>query len=216
MRYTYDNSAANPRNPHVPPQRIVWGQNTSNEMGDLWLQVVPRTSDDLSILNADIGRKMRREDIAANVKLLEADPANPTRHDRVAVLLLQDGQGAQAIPYLRASLRLRPEYAPAHYNLGLALTAGRQFEDAIREYREAIRIDPRHADAHNSLGALLHAWGNLYEAIGHYRIAAALAGQCQRARQPGTSVVRAGADIRRTLEEFRARPFGSIQTRFRP
>ena len=43
MRYTYDNSAANPRNPHQPPQRVVWGQNTTDEMGDLWLQVVPRT-----------------------------------------------------------------------------------------------------------------------------------------------------------------------------
>ena len=42
MRFTYDNSAANPRNPHRPPARVVWGQNTSNEMGDLWIQVVPR------------------------------------------------------------------------------------------------------------------------------------------------------------------------------
>ena len=42
MRYTYDNSADNPRNPHRPPARVVWGQNTSDEMGDLWLQVIPR------------------------------------------------------------------------------------------------------------------------------------------------------------------------------
>ena len=30
---TYDNSAANPRNPHRPPQRIVWGQNTVGRDG---------------------------------------------------------------------------------------------------------------------------------------------------------------------------------------
>ncbi|HEX7138328.1 MAG TPA: cytochrome c, partial [Vicinamibacterales bacterium] len=39
MRYVYDNSDGNPRNPHHPPARIVWGQNTSDEMGDLWLQL---------------------------------------------------------------------------------------------------------------------------------------------------------------------------------
>ena len=30
MRYTYDNSAANVRNPRRPPVRVVWGQNTSS------------------------------------------------------------------------------------------------------------------------------------------------------------------------------------------
>jgi tetratricopeptide (TPR) repeat protein len=174
MRYTYDNSASNARNPHAPPQRVVWGQNTSNEMGDLWVQVVPRTAGDLPLLNSDIGRKMRAEDIRANIKLLEADPSNSTRHDTVAVLYLQDGQSARAVPYLRESLRLRPGFAPAHYNLGLALTSVRQFEEAFREYSEAIRLDQGHADAHNSLGALLHSQGKLDEAIGHYRRAATL------------------------------------------
>ena len=174
MRFTYDNSANNARNPHAPPQRVVWGQNTSNEMGDLWVQVLPRTPDDLSLLNVDIGRKMRAQDIAANIKLLAADPSNSTRHDTVAVLYLQDGQGEKAIPYLRESLRLEPESAPAHYNLGLALIAGRQFDDAVGELSEAIRIDRRHADAHNSLGALLQTQGKLDEAIGHYRLATAL------------------------------------------
>src|SRR5262249_52895644 len=32
MRYTYDNSAANPRNPHHPPERVVYGPQSSDEM----------------------------------------------------------------------------------------------------------------------------------------------------------------------------------------
>src|SRR5439155_12408813 len=39
MEYTYDNSAANVRNPHHPPRRVLWGQQTTDEMGDLWIQV---------------------------------------------------------------------------------------------------------------------------------------------------------------------------------
>ena len=57
MRYVYDNSAGNPRNPHHPPARVVWGQNTSDEMGDLWMQVIPRAAADEPILTADFRRK---------------------------------------------------------------------------------------------------------------------------------------------------------------
>ena len=89
MRYVYDNSAGNPRNPHRPPARVVWGQNTSDEMGDLWLQVIPRAVADEPILTADFRRKAHTEDLAAYTKLLQQDPANPLRHDAVASLYLR-------------------------------------------------------------------------------------------------------------------------------
>src|SRR5262249_40941402 len=41
MRYSYDNSADNPRNPHHPPQRVRAGNRSSEEMGHLWVQVLP-------------------------------------------------------------------------------------------------------------------------------------------------------------------------------
>lgn len=49
---TYDNSANNIRNPHNPPQRVRWGENSTDEMGSLLLSVVPKVVDDLSILQA--------------------------------------------------------------------------------------------------------------------------------------------------------------------
>ena len=42
MRYVYDNSAGNPRNPFDPPRGIRWGARSSDEMGDLLLTVLPR------------------------------------------------------------------------------------------------------------------------------------------------------------------------------
>ncbi len=42
MRYTYDNSAANVRNPNTPPIRVKAGNRSVDEMGHLWLQVLPR------------------------------------------------------------------------------------------------------------------------------------------------------------------------------
>ena len=169
MRFTYDNSASNPRNPFQPPQRIVWGQNTTDEMGDLWVQLVPSNTADLALLGSDIAAKTRREDIAAYTRVLEGDPKNPLRHDAVAMLYLQDGHPEEAVTHFRESLRLNNDSAPTHYNLGLALSMLRQYPEATREYEAAVRIDPNHAEAHNNLGAMLHVAGRLDEAVPHYR-----------------------------------------------
>jgi tetratricopeptide (TPR) repeat protein len=174
MRFTYDNSAANPRNPHRPPQRVVWGQNTSDEMGDLWIQMMPRRAADLAALSADVERKRLAEDLAGYTKVLEGEPLNPLRHDTVAMLHLQAGDTARAIAHLRESLRLNPGSAPTHYNLGIALSRERRLSDALAAFEEAVRIDPDYAEAHNNLGAMLHVAGRLDEAAAHYRRAAAL------------------------------------------
>jgi superkiller protein 3 len=174
MRFVYDNSAANPRNPHNPPGRVVWGQNTSDEMGDVWIQLMPRDPADLATLNDDVERKKRAEDLAAYTKILQADPQNPIRHDQLAMLLMASGQIDQAVRHLRTSLQLNPGSAPTHYNLGIALSMQRRLDEALAEFREAIRLDPEHADANNNAGAMLHVMGRLGEATSYYRRAIAL------------------------------------------
>jgi Flp pilus assembly protein TadD len=174
MRYAYDNSAANPRNPHRPPARVVWGQNTANEMGDLWLQVIPTNSRDLPALSDSVSRKMRGEDLAANLVLLNRDPSDPAKHDTVGIFYLQSGQLDEAAAHFRESLRLKPDSAPTHYNLGLAFLGANRPADAANELREAIRLDPNHADAHNSLGAAYQVQGQQRAAVGEYRRATAL------------------------------------------
>lgn len=39
--WTFDNSAENPANPSQPPKRVVFGEQTTNEMGALVLDVIP-------------------------------------------------------------------------------------------------------------------------------------------------------------------------------
>jgi Tfp pilus assembly protein PilF len=174
MRYTYDNSAENVRNPNRPPARVVWGQNTSDEMGDLWIQMVPRSAADLSILSQDVQRKRSAEDLAAYTKLLDADPTNPLRHDAVGGLYLEARRLDEAIAQFRRSLALNPESASTHYNLGYALALGGRRDEAIAQFREALRIDPDYAQAHNNLGAILQLSGKSDEALEHYRRAVTL------------------------------------------
>jgi len=174
MRYVYDNSAENVRNPSHPPRRVLWGQNTTDEMGDLWLQLVPRDPTDVERLASDVARKAREEDLKAYTGLLRLDPSNPLRHDAVALLYLQNGDAAQAVEHYQTSIRLAPDVASTQYNLGLALVAARRVDDAIAAFRRAVELDPQHAEAHNNLGALLHLTGHADEAVLQYRRALAL------------------------------------------
>jgi len=41
MEFVYDNSAANPHNPHSPPRRVVRGPGTDDEMAGLHVQSIP-------------------------------------------------------------------------------------------------------------------------------------------------------------------------------
>ena len=47
---TYDNSVNNFRNPNNPPKRVQWGENSTDEMGSLLLNVVPKNPADLGLL----------------------------------------------------------------------------------------------------------------------------------------------------------------------
>ena len=50
MRFSYDNSLNNPRNPSVPPRRVTAGTRLSDEVAHMQFQVRPRSASDLARL----------------------------------------------------------------------------------------------------------------------------------------------------------------------
>ena len=204
MEYVYDNSADNIRNPRHPPGRVVWGQNTTDEMGDLWVQMVPRTAGDSPSLNADVQRKHHTEDLAAYTKLLQADPTNPFRHDAVADLYLETRQLDAAIDHFRQSLALNPRSASTQYNLGYALALQGRRDAAIESFRAALQVDPDYAPAHNNLAAMLQLAGRTDEAVEHYRRAATLRPDNVEARANLGQLLSARREERAAAAEFRA------------
>jgi tetratricopeptide (TPR) repeat protein/mono/diheme cytochrome c family protein len=164
MRYTYDNSATNRRNPQLPPQRVHWGQNSSDEMGDLWIQVVPRSPADLDLLTRDVRQKVFREDILGYETVLRRTPDEVSLHDDVAMLYMAVGGVNEAITHFSESARLTPGVAVTHFNLGTALAAAGRREEAIGQFRSALQISADYAYARNNLGSLLLAKGEVEEA----------------------------------------------------
>jgi tetratricopeptide (TPR) repeat protein len=169
MQYTYDNSAENPRNPDQPPKRARWGQRSSDEMGDLWIQVLTKDTADLDRLVAAFRPKVLAEDILGYEVEIEKHPTDAALHDDAALLNLELGRADAAVRHFSASLALKPDSAPAHYNLGTALTVAKRLDEAAAEYRRALQIDPAYANAYNNLGSVLLSQRRFADAIAAYR-----------------------------------------------
>ena len=66
------------------------------------------------------------------------------------------------------AVELRPDFAPAHNNLGNAHMDRGQLDEAIASYRIALRLQPDSAQIHNHLGNALNHRGQHSEAILSY------------------------------------------------
>jgi len=165
MEYRYDNSASNARNPERPAKRARWGQRSSDEMGDLWIQVLTRDEPDLVTLTREFRTKVATEDAVGYEMEIERLPSDAALHDDAALLYLELGQPDRAVEHFQRTLALRGDVAQAHYNLGTAFAVARKYDEAIYEFQRAIRLQPEYASAHNNLGNVYFAQKKYDEAI---------------------------------------------------
>jgi tetratricopeptide (TPR) repeat protein/mono/diheme cytochrome c family protein len=182
MRYTYDNSAANARNPNQPPKRVTFGETTASEMGNLYVQVVTRTADDRLALNRAYVPKRLGGEIAGLRKMLEISPEDARVHVDLAFLYLDAGQLADATRHLEEAVRLAPARAWSHHALGTVLLNQRRLEEAKQHFTEAVRLEPGLTDALNTLGVVHFAQGKLDEAASSYADALRVAPENFQAR----------------------------------
>ncbi|MBM3770135.1 MAG: tetratricopeptide repeat protein [Acidimicrobiia bacterium] len=201
--YHFDNSVANRRNPDHPPRRVRWGQSSSDEMGDVWFQVITRDATARAVLTEDVKRKVLAEDAVGYETMLEREPGNARLHEAAATLLLALGQHDRAADHLEQALRLNPGSAEAHYNLGTALAQQGRADEAIQHLREVVSTSPNHVPARVNLGALLRGKGDLAGAATHLQRALALDGQNAAARANLGGVLLRQGHVSRAMEEYR-------------
>jgi Tfp pilus assembly protein PilF/mono/diheme cytochrome c family protein len=196
MRFTYDNSTDNIRNPNDPPIRVMAGNRAVDEMAHLWLQVLPHDSADASIdprvliqealarhhIENDPGDFGAHYNLAAILQMkgdlagavaeftqaVRIQPEDPIANNALGAVLLASGRIDEAIAHLNIALKGRPDYFDAHYNLGNALAAQNDFAGALANFREAVRLNPQDAGAEANLGSAFAETGNLKEARLHF------------------------------------------------
>jgi hypothetical protein len=159
MRYHYDNSAANPRNPNHPAKRVRSGNQATDEMGHLWLQILPHYPGD--------HRRELQEAVMRH--RLEKNPNDVVAHMNLGAILLSrlDPQGA--VTELRAAARLDPNQPEVHNMLGLGLATLNRNADAIPQFEMALRARPDYASARFNLATALAKSGKIDEAIANLR-----------------------------------------------
>ncbi len=75
------------------------------------------------------------------------------------------GQLEAAAAAYRQAVTIRPDYAEAHNNLGVALERLGQFEAAVESCRRAIALKPNYIEGYNALGVALQRLGHFEEAV---------------------------------------------------
>jgi tetratricopeptide (TPR) repeat protein len=174
MRFVYDNSDRNTNNPSRPAHRVRWGAKSTDEMGALWIEVIPRRSEDAKQLESDQETRSLRADIAGAETQARAHPDDAAAHNYLATKYLQGGRVADAVTELEQALRLNAADAEAHSNLGSILQAQGRLDEASRHIREAVRLKPDDDRVRFNLGNLLLAGGRSDEAIGEFRRAVSI------------------------------------------
>ena len=174
MRFTYDNSDANPHNRNHPPQRVRSGPKSTDEMAQVWLEVVPRHPEDRALLNADFTRRALLTDLAGAEANVRAEPGVAAAHNMLASKYLQAGRVADAQAQLEEALRLDPRDSEAHSNLGLVLQAQGRAAEGIEHLRTAVQLKPKDDAVHFNLGNGLLAAGQADAAMREFQSAIAL------------------------------------------
>ncbi len=142
MQYTYDNSRNNSQNPNSPPKRVTYGPNSSDEMADLVIQVLPRTPVDLAVLNRDLAWKY------------EVREVNYLAREQYVLgnALASRGLISEALNHYREGLRLRSDHLGIHVAMARALVSLNELDAATLIAERAAQLS-QYGDA-GVLGAL--------------------------------------------------------------
>jgi tetratricopeptide (TPR) repeat protein len=145
MRYHYDNSTANVRNPNQPPKRVRDGNQATDEMAHLSLQVLPHG-----------GQEQRTElEEAIMRRRLEKYPGDFMAQFNLGVLMFDRRRNADAVGYLRGALAARPGNPMALNTLGAALFSAGNVNEAAGLFEKAVQANPHYGVAHANLASAL-------------------------------------------------------------
>lgn len=183
MRFTYDNSTNNLRNPNHPPKRVRWGLESKDEMGELYFQAVPTSPQEYRTLAQHYGEYFVNVSLSYYQHRLKLDPEDAEAHARLGRAVAARGMLDEGMEHLQSAIRLKPDYDAAHFDLGMILLHQMRYLEAYRAFREVVRLNPDDAQAYGCLGIVCLQTGKFDEAETHLKRALAMNPQDQFARR---------------------------------
>jgi Flp pilus assembly protein TadD len=163
MRIAYDNTTENLRNPNNPPKTVRAGNRSEDEMGHVWLQVLPASS------GSDEDPRLVLQQ-ALMQRRIEKYPADFVAHFNLGAALQQLGRPEEALSHLTTAVRIQPASVTARNNLAADLFSLERFEAAVNEFRQALALDPSYGNARYNLARALSAQGNNADAFAELHV----------------------------------------------
>ena len=102
---------------------------------------------------------------------------SPLVYHNLGVIAQERGQHEQAVARFRETLRLQPEFGPAHLLLGVSLLALGKDAEAAHELKIAEKLMPAEPQVHLQLARAYDALGDHFASIDQYRQLTKLAPQ---------------------------------------
>ena len=203
LRFTYDNSASNPKNPSNPPVRVRLGARSTDEMANLTLQFLTSSPADRRALQMSFFKKHVLDNIVyAEARIREA-PESVADRVLLGASYVQAGRFADAIPHLNAAVELDPRHAIAHGNLGGAYMGVGRLPEAIRHFQQSARLTPKDERPQLNLADALEKSGRGAEAAAAYRRAIANNEDSFEAHARLGALLRSAGQLTEALPHFR-------------
>ncbi|HEY1945801.1 MAG TPA: tetratricopeptide repeat protein [Bryobacteraceae bacterium] len=158
MRYHYDNSEGNVRNPNHPPKEVKGGNQATDEMSHLWLQVLPASGGD--------HRAELQEALAT--ERLEKYPDDFIANYTMGDLLLSKGETQKATQYFGKAATVNPHSAVAATEYGIALFSEGNVPEAEKLFKRALETDPAYTDARFDLASAQASSAEWEDAAGNF------------------------------------------------
>ena len=195
LRYTYDNSTNNARNPNQPPGEVKYGLQTTNEMGELHFQLLAHQANQQQQLEKAASEYAIKDLVRLNQHRLHEDLNDYGAMVELAKANLMLGNPENAVPLLTRVLTAQPRNVDAHFTLGIALMDRTNYRQAEAAFVEALALDPENYRARNNAGLCCLRLGKLDDAIVHFQEALRL--------HPGDTI--AESNLRLTVQAKRGR-----------
>jgi predicted O-linked N-acetylglucosamine transferase (SPINDLY family) len=106
--------------------------------------------------------------------VLRETPKESNALHLLGVLSCQTGRTQRGVELIAKAIKIDPNFAVAHDNLGIGLRTLRRFKDALASHEKAIALNPNYAEAHFNRGNVLGDLGRFNEALASYRQAISL------------------------------------------
>jgi tetratricopeptide (TPR) repeat protein/mono/diheme cytochrome c family protein len=169
MRYTFDNSTANPDNPSNPPVRVRSGPRAVDEMAEFSLQLLTESLPDAVRLLTDFDRKDKLANVAFAENRVRDDAENAEYRAFLGSAYVEVGRFEEALPHLQAAQRLGDKTPLTHNYLGVATMSLGRLPEAVSHFRRAVAAAPRDEALLFNLATALSDMGRIAEAEAAYR-----------------------------------------------